>query len=97
MDKALSEARPNTSAYTPRLCKLYIPTDKIRDLIGPGRKKIKSIIEATGVKIYVLEDGTVHIFSSSGSGGDSALQMVREVTASAEIGQTYLGKVVRLA
>jgi polyribonucleotide nucleotidyltransferase len=97
MDKALSEARTEISAYAPRLYKLHIPTDKIRDLIGPGGKKIRSIIEATGVKIDVLEDGTVHIFSTSGSGGDSALQMVREVTASAEIGKTYLGKVVRLA
>src|SRR5262249_60246796 len=77
--------------------KLTIPTDKIRDLIGPGGKKIKSIIEATGVKIDVMEDGTVHIFSTSGAGGDAALAMVREVTASAEIGKTYLGKVVRLA
>jgi polyribonucleotide nucleotidyltransferase len=97
MDKALPEARTQISAYAPRLYKLHIPTDKIRDLIGPGGKKIKSIIEATGVKIDVLEDGTVHIFSTSGAGGDSALQMVREVTASAEIGKTYLGKVVRLA
>jgi polyribonucleotide nucleotidyltransferase len=97
MDKTLPEPRTTISAYAPRLYKLHIPTDKIRDLIGPGGKKIKSIIEATGVKIDVLEDGTVHIFSTSGAGGDSALQMVREVTASAEIGKTYLGKVVRLA
>jgi len=97
MDATLSEARTVISAYAPRLFKLSIPTDKIRDLIGPGGKKIKSIIEATGVKIDVHEDGTVHIFATSGSGGDAALQMVRDVTASAEIGKTYLGKVVRLA
>jgi polyribonucleotide nucleotidyltransferase len=97
MEKTLSEARTQISAYAPRLFKLKIPQDKIRDLIGPGGKKIKSIIEATGVKIDVLEDGTVHIFSTSGAGGDAALQMVRDVTASAEIGKTYLGKVVRLA
>jgi polyribonucleotide nucleotidyltransferase len=97
MDATLSTARPAISAYAPRLYKLTIPTDKIRDLIGPGGKKIKSIIEATGVKIDVHEDGTVHIFSTSGSGGDAALAMVRDVTASAEIGKTYLGKVVRLA
>ena len=97
MEKTLSEARTTISAYAPRLYKLSIPTDKIRDLIGPGGKKIKSIIEQTGVKIDVLEDGTVHIFSTSGAGGDAALAMVREVTASAEIGKTYLGKVVRLA
>ena len=97
MDRSLPEARTTISTYAPRLFKLSIPTDKIRDLIGPGGKKIKSIIEATGVKIDVMEDGTVHIFSTSGAGGDAALQMVREVTASAEVGKTYLGKVVRLA
>jgi polyribonucleotide nucleotidyltransferase len=97
MEKTLSTHNTQISAYAPRLYKLHIPTDKIRDLIGPGGKKIKSIIEATGVKIDVMEDGTVHIFSTSGSGGDQALQMVRDVTASAEIGKTYLGKVVRLA
>jgi polyribonucleotide nucleotidyltransferase len=97
MEKTLSTHNAQISAYAPRLYKLQIPTDKIRDLIGPGGKKIKSIIEATGVKIDVMEDGTVHIFSTSGAGGDQALQMVRDVTASAEIGKTYLGKVVRLA
>jgi len=97
MDATLSTARPAISTYAPRLYKVTIPTDKIRDLIGPGGKKIKSIIEATGVKIDVHEDGTVHIFSTTGAGGDAALAMVREVTASAEIGKTYLGKVVRLA
>jgi polyribonucleotide nucleotidyltransferase len=97
MEKTLSEGRQEISLYAPRLIKLSIPQDKIRDLIGPGGKKIKSIIEQTGVKIDVLEDGTVHIFSTSGPGGEQALQMVRDVTASAEIGKTYLGKVVRLA
>jgi polyribonucleotide nucleotidyltransferase len=97
MDKTLSSHHEEISTYAPRLYKLKIPQDKIRDLIGPGGKKIKSIIEVTGVKIDVLEDGTVHIFSTSGAGGDQALQMVRDVTASAEIGKTYLGKVVRLA
>src|SRR6516164_2610896 len=97
MEGTLSKHRDAISSYAPRLYKLSIPTDKIRDLIGPGGKKIKSIIEQTGVKIDVMEDGTVHIFSTSGPGGDQALQMVRDVTASAEVGKTYLGKVVRLA
>jgi polyribonucleotide nucleotidyltransferase len=97
MEQTLNTARTQISAYAPRLYKLSIPTDKIRDLIGPGGKKIKSITEQTGVKIDVLEDGTVHIFSTSGASGDAALAMVREVTASAELGKTYLGKVVRLA
>ena len=97
MEKTLHKHREAISLYAPRLYKLSIPTDKIRDLIGPGGKKIKSIIEQTGVKIDVMEDGTVHIFSTSGAGGDQALQLVRDVTASAEVGKTYLGKVVRLA
>src|SRR5450631_823229 len=97
MNAVINTPRTTMSPYAPRIYKLSIPQDKIRDLIGPGGKKIKSIIEQTGVKIDVLEDGTVHIFSTSGAGGDQALQMVRDVTASAEIGKTYLGKVVRLA
>ena len=85
------------SIYAPRLHQLQIPTDKIRDLIGPGGKKIRSIIEATGVKIDVMDDGKVHVFANSGPSAEAALQMIRDVTASAEIGKTYLGKVVRLA
>jgi polyribonucleotide nucleotidyltransferase len=97
MDQTLSEARPKMSVFAPRLYQLQIPTDKIRDLIGPGGKKIRAIIDATGVKIDVMDDGKVHVFANSGTAADSALQMIREVTASAEIGKTYLGKVVRLA
>jgi polyribonucleotide nucleotidyltransferase len=97
MDQTLASPRAAISAYAPRLYSLNIPVDKIRDLIGPGGKKIRSIIEATGVKIDVMDDGRVHIFATDGSAGDAALQMVRDVTATAEIGKTYLGKVVRLA
>src|ERR1700722_13481408 len=97
MDQTISSARPKMSVFAPRLHQLQIPTDKIRDLIGPGGKKIRSIIEATGVKIDVMDDGKVHVFANSGPAAESALQMIREITASAEIGKTYLGKVVRLA
>src|SRR5246127_308275 len=97
MDRTLTEHRATMSQYAPRLFQLTIPTDKIRDLIGPGGKKIRSIIEATGVKIDVMDDGKVHVFASDGGSGDAALQMIRDVTASAEVGKTYLGKVVRLA
>src|ERR1700683_1487589 len=97
MDKTLTESRTTMSQYAPRLYMLNIPTDKIRDLIGPGGKKIRSIIEATGVKIDVMDEGRVNVFATSGSAGDSAMQMIRDVTATAEIGKTYLGKVVRLA
>jgi polyribonucleotide nucleotidyltransferase len=97
MDQTISTARPKMSVFAPRLYQLQIPTDKIRDLIGPGGKKIRAIIDATGVKIDVMDDGKVHVFANSGTAADAALQMIREVTASAEIGKTYLGKVVRLA
>src|SRR5216684_1752405 len=97
MDQTISSARPKMSTFAPRLHQLQIPTDKIRDLIGPGGKKIRSIIEATGVKIDVMDDGKVHVFANSGPSAEAALQMIRDITASAEINKTYLGKVVRLA
>ena len=97
MDRTLTEHRGTMSPYAPRLFQLTIPTDKIRDLIGPGGKKIRSIIDATGVKIDVMDDGKVHVFASDGGSAENALRMIREVTATAEVGKTYLGKVVRLA
>ena len=97
MDRAISSGRTEISTYAPHLYMLSIPTDKIRDLIGPGGKKIRSIIEATGVKIDVMDDGKVHVFANNGPAAEDALKMIRDVTATAEIGKTYLGKVVRIA
>jgi polyribonucleotide nucleotidyltransferase len=97
MEKTISTARPEMSSYAPRLHMLTIPTDKIRDLIGPGGKKIRGIVEATGVKIDVMDDGKVHVFASSGTAAEAALKMIRDVTATAEMGKTYLGTVVRIA
>jgi polyribonucleotide nucleotidyltransferase len=97
MDRTLIAARPAISSYAPHLFMLNIPTDKIRDLIGPGGKKIRAITEATGVKIDVMDDGKVHVFANDGKSAEEALRMIREVTATAEVGKTYLGKVVRLA
>jgi polyribonucleotide nucleotidyltransferase len=97
MDQTISSGRAKISTYAPHLYMLSIPTDKIRDLIGPGGKKIRSIIEATGVKIDVMDDGKVHVFAANGPAAEDALKMIRDVTATAEIGKTYLGKVVRIA
>jgi polyribonucleotide nucleotidyltransferase len=97
MEKTISTGRAEISAYAPHLHMLQIPTDKIRDLIGPGGKKIRSIVEATGVKIDVMDDGKVHVFAGSGLAAENALKMIRDVTATAEIGKTYLGTVVRIA
>ena len=97
MESTISSARPDISTYAPHLHMLTIPTDKIRDLIGPGGKKIRSITESTGVKIDVMDDGRVHVFASNGTAAEAALKMIQDVTATAEIGKTYLGTVVRIA
>ncbi|HEX4076961.1 MAG TPA: polyribonucleotide nucleotidyltransferase [Candidatus Acidoferrales bacterium] len=97
MDPTISTGRTEISEYAPHLHMLSIPTDKIRDLIGPGGKKIRAIIEATGVKIDVMDDGKVHVFANNGQAAEAALKMIRDVTATAEIGKTYLGTVVRIA
>src|SRR5579864_8237993 len=97
MDQTLSTHKPEMSVFAPHLYMLSIPTDKIRDLIGPGGKKIRSIIEATGVKIDVMDDGKVHVFANNGAAAEAALKMIRDTTATAEIGKTYLGTVVRIA
>jgi polyribonucleotide nucleotidyltransferase len=97
MDQTVKEPKPSISPYAPRLFMLTIPVDKIRDLIGPGGKKIRSITETTGAKIDVMDDGKVHVFAADGKAGEAALRMIKDITATAEIGKTYLGKVVRLA
>ncbi len=100
LDKMLTtidKPRTQLSQYAPRIYTTKIPTDKIRELIGPGGKVIKGIIDATGVKIDVSDDGTVNIFASDGTSASKALQMVSDIAAVAEVGKTYLGKVVRIA
>jgi polyribonucleotide nucleotidyltransferase len=97
MEATITTARTTISPYAPHLFMLTIATDKIRDLIGPGGKKIRAITESTGVKIDVMDDGRVHVFASDGKSAEAALKMIRDVTATAEIGKTYLGTVVRLA
>jgi polyribonucleotide nucleotidyltransferase len=76
---------------------VQIPTDKIRDLIGPGGKMIRSIVEQTGVKIDVEDSGLVKVASSDQASAAKALQIIGDITATAEVGKTYLGKVTRLA
>jgi polyribonucleotide nucleotidyltransferase len=97
MIATIDKPRAELSQYAPRIYTTHIPTDKIRELIGPGGKVIKGIIEATGVKIDVTDDGTVNIFASDGNSAKRALQMVGDIAAVAEVGKTYLGKVVRIA
>jgi polyribonucleotide nucleotidyltransferase len=96
MNALLAEPRPKLSQYAPRIYSLTIPVDKIRELIGPGGKVIRGIVDATGVKIDVEDDGSVNIFATDGASADRAIQMVTDICAVAEVGKTYLGKVVRI-
>jgi len=97
MGEVLAEARSKVSEHAPRIHTLQIPVDKIRDLIGPGGKVIRGIIDATGVKIDVDDTGKVNVASNNEEAAAKALQMIGDLTAVPEVGKTYLGKVVRLA
>jgi polyribonucleotide nucleotidyltransferase len=97
MNAVLATPREEMSKYAPRIYTLTIPVDKIRELIGPGGKMIRSIVDETGCKIDVSDDGTVNIFAADGIAAEKAIQRVTEIAAVAEVGKTYLGKVVRLA
>ncbi len=96
MYEAIAQPRANLSQYAPRIYTMNIPTDKIRDVIGPGGKVIRGIVEQTGVKIDVEDDGTIHIASADEASANKAIQIISDITAVAEVGKTYLGKVVRL-
>jgi len=97
MEETIKGHREEISAYAPRIYTLQIPTDKIRDLIGPGGKTIRGIIEQTGVKIDVDDSGKVNVASNDGPAAAKAIQMINDLTAVPEVGKTYLGKVVRIA
>jgi len=97
MEEVISIGREKISDYAPRFYTIQIPVDKIRDLIGPGGKMIRSIVEQTGVKIDVEDSGLVKVSSSNQEAASKALQIIGDITATAEVGKTYLGKVTRLA
>jgi polyribonucleotide nucleotidyltransferase len=96
MAETMSEPREAIASHAPRIYTMSIPKDKIRDVIGPGGKMIKSIVEETGAKIDVNDDGTVQIASSDENAAKKAMQIIGDLTASAEVGKTYLGKVTRI-
>ncbi|HZE73359.1 MAG TPA: polyribonucleotide nucleotidyltransferase [Pyrinomonadaceae bacterium] len=96
MEKSLPEPRAAISAYAPRIIQIKINPDKIRDVIGPGGKVIRALVEETGAKIDVADDGTISIATASGDAADAAVNRIRGLTAEAEIGQTYLGTVSRI-
>jgi len=97
MDKALAKPRSEMSPHAPRIETVRIHPDKIRDLIGPGGKVIRSIVEQTGCKIDVSDDGTVLVASSDGTAMRAALDIIQGITASPEVGRIYNGTVRRIA
>ena len=96
MQATLSAPRENISSHAPRIVTIQIPVDKIRDVIGPGGKTIRSIIERTGVKIDVEDDGRVNVASSDDESAQKALSIIEELTATPELNKSYLGTVQRI-
>lgn len=96
MEEAIAEPRKEISQYAPRILTMQINPDKIRDVIGPGGKMIKSIVERTGAKIDVEDSGRISIATANGEAAEMAMQIIRDITAEAEIGKTYLGTVSRI-
>jgi polyribonucleotide nucleotidyltransferase len=96
MAETLNTPRTNVSAFAPRIVSIKIPVDKIRDVIGPGGKMIRSIIDRTGVKIDVEDDGRVNVASTDEASAARAIAIIQELTATAELNKTYMGKVQRI-
>jgi len=96
MTEALAAPRQSISSFAPRIVTIRIPVDKIRDVIGPGGKMIRSIIERTGVKIDVEDDGRVNVASADETSAQKAISIIQELTATPELNKTYLGKIQRI-
>jgi polyribonucleotide nucleotidyltransferase len=96
MNKALTGARAELGEHAPRIEQIKIPTDKIREVIGSGGKVIREIVEKTGAKINIEDDGTVKIASADGESIKAALKWIRGIVAEPEIGEIYDGKIVKV-
>ena len=96
MAEALEKARPGLGEHAPRIEVITIPTDKIREVIGTGGKVIREIVEKTGAKIDISDDGTVKVASSSGPAIDAAMKWIKSIVSEPEVGEIYDGKVVKV-
>ncbi len=95
MSKALTSARDVLAETAPKITTIKIPVDKIREVIGPGGKMIREIVEQTGAKIDIEDDGSVSVAAVTQSSSDAALARIRDITAEPELGVIYTGKVVK--
>jgi polyribonucleotide nucleotidyltransferase len=96
MGKALTAARAELGEYAPRIETFKIPTDKIREVIGTGGKVIREIVEKTGAKINIEDDGTVKVASNDGEAMKAAIKWIKSITSEPEVGQIYDGTVVKV-
>jgi len=97
MGKALSEGRKELGEFAPRIEVMHIPTEKIRDVIGSGGKVIREIVEKTGAKINIEDDGTIKIASSNAKEIEAAKKWIHTIVAEPEVGEIYEGTVVKTA
>jgi polyribonucleotide nucleotidyltransferase len=96
MNEVIAEPSPTLKEHAPKIIVIQINPDKIREVIGPGGKMVKSIVAATGIKIDIEDDGKIHISSSDQKAADEAIRMINEITAEAEIGKVYHGTVKKI-
>src|SRR5207237_3097741 len=96
MAEALEKARPGLGEYAPRIEVLTIPTDKIREVIGTGGKVIREIVEKTGAKIDIADDGTVKVASANGESIRAAINWIKSIASDPEVGHIYEGTVVKV-
>ncbi len=96
MSEALEKARPGLGEHAPRIEQIKIPVDKIREVIGTGGKVIREIVEKTGAKIDIQDDGTIKVASSSGAAITAALKWIKSIVSEPEVNEIYEGKVVKI-
>ena len=96
MLETIAEPRTTLSAHAPRIVTIKVKQEKVREVIGPGGKVIRGIVEKTGVKIDIDDSGVISIASTDGEAAKAAIEMINQITAEAEIGKIYLGKVRRI-
>jgi polyribonucleotide nucleotidyltransferase len=96
MAKALTAARAELGEYAPRIETFKIPTDKIREVIGSGGKVIREIVEKTGAKVDIQDDGTVKVASANGEAMKAAINWIKSIASDPEVGQIYEGTVVKV-
>ena len=96
MLECIAEPRKQLKKYAPKITTIKVNPEKIKDIIGPGGKIIKKIVEDTGAQIDINDDGTVYIAAADSESADAAIKTIQDITAEPEVGKIYTGKVTRI-